>query len=329
MLRAQPSGLSINGNRRAVSSTCKSVRCTARTAPQRIVCRSLQHSAPVSESSSPLIERRAVLGFFTAQAAWMILPPPSFAGTPVSPITIQPDLAPDQSKYNPADPVLREAANMLQEGLNAETLELEEATWTKIIDIYGSLDEPWVPDVVGRAWGNRGNARSRQGRLEEALSDYNESIRICPWSGDPVLNSGGKGGRQAQANVSLWEGGSVGLGRFDDAVKYYGKAVELAPSFSFAAANKALAMYQQGQEEQAIRDMRALLRRYPDFPDMRAGLAAALWGQGLEGQAESTWERVDDIRYKDRNWIRKERRWPPKLANSLEALLDLKSLKAV
>ena len=35
--------------------------------------------------------------------------------------------------------------------------------------------------------------------------------------------------------------------------------------------------------------MRSLLRRYPDFPDMRAGLAAALWGQGLEGQAESNW----------------------------------------
>lgn len=36
--------------------------------------------------------------------------------------------------------------------------------------------------------GNRGNARSRQGKLQEALGDYNESIRICPWSVDPVLN---------------------------------------------------------------------------------------------------------------------------------------------
>ena len=45
-----------------------------------------------------------------------------------------------------------------------------------------------MPDVVGRAWGNRGNARSRQGKLQEALADYNEAIRICPWSGDPVLN---------------------------------------------------------------------------------------------------------------------------------------------
>ena len=32
------------------------------------------------------------------------------------------------------------------------------------------------------------------GRLDEALSDYNTSIAICPWSVDPVLNrvSGGQ-----------------------------------------------------------------------------------------------------------------------------------------
>lgn len=58
----------------------------------------------------------------------------------------------------------------------------------QIIENYSNVDAPWVPDVVGRAWGNRGNARSRQGFLEEALSDYNRAIEICPWSGDPVLN---------------------------------------------------------------------------------------------------------------------------------------------
>jgi hypothetical protein len=37
------------------------------------------------------------------------------------------------------------------------------------------------------------------------------------------------------------------------------------------------------------REMRGLLRKYPTFTDMRAGLAAALWGAGLEGQAETQW----------------------------------------
>ena len=45
-----------------------------------------------------------------------------------------------------------------------------------------------MPDVVGRAYGNRGNARSRQGKMQAALADFNESMQLCPWSGEPVLN---------------------------------------------------------------------------------------------------------------------------------------------
>jgi tetratricopeptide (TPR) repeat protein len=52
------------------------------------------------------------------------------------------------------------------------------------------VDANWVPDLVGRAWGNRGNARSRQGKLEAALKDYTTAIEICPWSVDPLLNRG-------------------------------------------------------------------------------------------------------------------------------------------
>lgn len=44
------------------------------------------------------------------------------------------------------------------------------------------------------------------------------------------------------------------------------------------------------------REMRSLLRRYPDFPDMRAALAAAQWAAGREGDAETNWQRVEDIR---------------------------------
>lgn len=42
---------------------------------------------------------------------------------------------------------------------------------------------------------------------------------------------------------------------------------------------------------------RRLLRRFPDFPDMRAALTAALWDQGSQGEAETQWGRVDDPRY--------------------------------
>jgi len=41
---------------------------------------------------------------------------------------------------------------------------------------------------------------------------------------------------------------------------------------------------------------RSLLRRYPDFPDMRAALTAASWRAGDLGEAESNWSRVEDPR---------------------------------
>jgi hypothetical protein len=53
---------------------------------------------------------------------------------------------------------------MLQQALNATNVQQEEAGWTAVIEKYERLDRAWVPDVVGRAYGNRGNARSRQVR---------------------------------------------------------------------------------------------------------------------------------------------------------------------
>jgi len=75
-----------------------------------------------------------------------------------------------------------------------------------------------------------------------------------------------------------------------------------------------------------MRQMRALLRRYPDFADVRAALAAALWASGREGEAETTWERVDDPRYRDVAWLAGQRRWPPSLVTALDALLKLQSV---
>ena len=52
--------------------------------------------------------------------------------------------------------------------------------------------------------------------------------------------------------------------RWKDAAQFYGRASDLAPAFSFAAANRALALYQLGerdasQSDQAVREMRCAL----------------------------------------------------------------------
>lgn len=43
---------------------------------------------------------------------------------------------------------LREAAAMLQQALNAATVQEEEALWTQIIERYGKMEANWVPDLV-------------------------------------------------------------------------------------------------------------------------------------------------------------------------------------
>lgn len=135
---------------------------------------------------------------------------PVRADVAYDPPIIRPNLAPKQGTFDPTDEDLRDAAALLQRALNAEevqvcpsdcaqctctskqltdfALQQEEALLTELITKYEHTKSNWVPDVVGRAYGNRGNARSRQGKLVESLEDYNTAIRICPWSGDPVLN---------------------------------------------------------------------------------------------------------------------------------------------
>ena len=58
-----------------------------------------------------------------------------------------------------------------------------------------------------------------------------------------------------------------------------------------ARGNASLIMYQLGDiREEAIRNMRNLVRKYPMYSDMRAAaLAAAFWVDGQQGEAESNW----------------------------------------
>jgi tetratricopeptide (TPR) repeat protein len=55
-------------------------------------------------------------------------------------------------------------------------------------------------------WGNRGNSLARQGKLQEALKDYDWAIELVPSAADPHLNRG-----------AVYES----LGRLEEALKDY------------------------------------------------------------------------------------------------------------
>ena len=318
------------------------------------VCRASNDDARKSDRRLVIAtDRRALLlssaSFFLASS----LPStPSIASTTETTSTaavIDLSLTPDQTRYDPSDPRLREAARLIQQALNADSVTKEEALWTEIIETYSPLVSQrveWAPDVVGRAVGNRGNARARQGRLKDALSDYNESIKLCPWSVDPVLNRGAvyealgrfddaiadykavlRVSPQDPAAFNNLGNAYSGLGLWSEASENYERATRIAPQFSFAAANKAIVDFQLGDRDNAaFKELRTLLRRYPEFPDARAALAAGLWTIGKQAEAEEEWGRVNDPRYRDIQWLKTQRRWPPRLVQGVEAFLSIKDI---
>jgi len=198
-------------------------------------------------------------------------------------------------------------------------------------------------------WSNRGNARVSQFKLDEAIADFDKAVELAPDQPGPYVNRG-----------TAWEG----LREWDKAIADYNKGIELDPEdpvafnnrgnaeggqgnweaarddfyhsaelargFALPNMNYALTLYQLGDKTEGTRKIRNLVRRYSQAADPRAALTAVLWDQGLAGEAESNWAAAEnlDSRYKDVDWVRDIRRWPPALVDALDRFLRLDSKAA-
>lgn len=210
-----------------------------------------------------------------------------------------------------------------------------ETYWSELVDKF-----PENPAV----WSNRGNVRIGQYKLTEAIADFDRSIKIAPEYPDAYLNRG-----IAYEGKRLWEqaisdynqvlaitpqdpvalnnrgNAKAGQLKWQDALNDYQQAANIAPKFPMARGNASLVQYQMGDRLEAIRNMRNLVRKYPMYSDMRAALAAALWVEGHQGEAESNWVAAVglDNRYQDLDWIKNIRRWPPTMVKALSRFLNL------
>ena len=115
------------------------------------------------------------------------------------------------------------------------------------------------------------------------------------------------------------------LGDWRAARACFSAAALARPGFAMARSSEALASFQLGELEEAERQLRSLIRRYPLFADARAGLTALLWRRGASGEAESHWVAASglDPRYRQADWLLRIRRWPPEPTHSLEQFLSL------
>jgi len=210
-----------------------------------------------------------------------------------------------------------------------------EKYWTELIEKF-----PQNPAV----WSNRGNSRVSQNKLDEAIADFNQAIKLAPDQADPYLNRGTALEAKGEYRAAIADYNRVlaanpedafaynnrgnaegGLGHWATALEDFQQATAIAPNFAFAQANTALALYELGEKEEAIKTMRRLVKKYPMFADMRAALTAVLWVDGQQGEAESNWVAAVgvDSRYQNLDWVKEIRRWPPSLVSALGKFLSL------
>ncbi|MBD2188335.1 tetratricopeptide repeat protein [Pseudanabaena mucicola] len=241
-----------------------------------------------------------------------------------------------EAESNQLDALVKKAF----EATDAGEFPQAESYWTELIKLY--------PDNAA-GWSNRGNSKMSQNLPQQALADYNKSVELAPNFPDPYLNRGA-----ALESLGKWEAAiadynrvleidpndaaaynnrgnaKAGLGKWEEAIADYQKAMQVNSRFSTAFGNNAIALYelgsQTGDTSAAIKAMKNILRKYPNFTDVRAALTAALWADKKLGEAESNWVSVENLdpRYRDINWVKNIRRWPPSLVTALEKFLTLK-----
>ena len=203
------------------------------------------------------------------------------------------------------------------------------------------------------AWSNRGNVQLALGDPEAAIADQTHAIELEPESPDPHLNRG-----TAEEALQRWDAaeadyrwilehppasakeedvrpsalynlGNVQGSRGDwpAARDCFVAAADARPGFAMARSSAALAAFQLGDLNEAERELRSLIRRYPLFADARAGLTALLWRRGASGEAESNWAAASglDPRYRQQEWLLQTRRWPPEPVQALQQFLALAS----
>lgn len=174
------------------------------------------------------------------------------------------------------------------------------------------------------AFVQRGLALEGLADWDGAIADYSQAIKL--W--------GGGRGEGINPFVMTFRANALArTGRYEDALPDYRAAERLFLQFRDgeraldARANAALALYQTGKVEEALRIMREIVRRRQGYTDMHVALAAVYWGKGERAAAESEWEFACDKistgckNYKDMEWVTTVRRWPPALAKQLENFL--------
>lgn len=147
-----------------------------------------------------------------------------------------------------------------------------------------------------------------QGKLEEAIREYREAIRLTPKYPQAAFRLGVCLAAQDNLTeaIALYSAAlkskpdypeahlNLGCilasqGKTDQAIPHYLRALKLRPDYAEARFNLALALSEKGQVDEAIREYRKAAELRPDFADVHNNLAIALFYKGNYAEA---WKEV-------------------------------------
>jgi hypothetical protein len=111
----------------------------------------------------------------------------------------------------------------------------------------------------------------------------------------------------------------------------YSQVISGYPDFALserARIARALLEYQLGHVDLCIVELEDEEVAFRGSAEVHAALASVLYAErpGRIALAEQQWDIATefDTRYQDINWVRQERKWPPKMLQALEAFLNLR-----
>jgi len=237
----------------------------------------------------------------------------------------------------------------LRAGLEAATQGRLEAA-ERLFNVY-LLEEP----ASASATSNLGNVHLQQGLPALAEADFTRAIELAPGAPVPYLNRAiareqlGLDAADPAAAARLWaaaiadcdaaierdprefaawfDRGNVQMrvGDYPGALLSFKQAAELAPGLAGYRLRYSTLLFQEGDGDAARRQMRGISRKYGNYAEAHAALAAVEWAAGRRGEAEEQLLRAEEIDPGWRDWAQVQRltRWPPELAAAYQALLAI------